>query len=245
MFVYILFNLLFCSEELYDHTIRISLFIQNDKNQKIMLTYQVNLYRILINESATKLASSTKFRQKFCFYAPFAILLSSRGTSASGAYCHLAISAPDSCGCATNYLGGIRMLRKATAHTGSKRIAALLMCALLTLSLAACGGASGTSSSSTPPDSSSAPGGAPAAEGTTQITVWLGSWWADEAPRIEQEFAQANPGYTAKIELMRSTTMLKTRHLDSRRELPRCPRPGHPDDPDAGEPEPAHGRWTT
>lgn len=36
--------------------------------------------------------------------------------------------------------------------------------------------------------------------GTSLVTAWLGSWWADEIPRIQDEFAAANPGYEVKIE---------------------------------------------
>ena len=39
------------------------------------------------------------------------------------------------------------------------------------------------------------------AEDTTEITVWLGSWWADEVEWIEAQFAADNPGYTCHIEL--------------------------------------------
>ncbi len=32
------------------------------------------------------------------------------------------------------------------------------------------------------------------------ISAWLGSWWADEIPAIQEKFAAANPGYEVKIE---------------------------------------------
>jgi len=38
--------------------------------------------------------------------------------------------------------------------------------------------------------------------GATGITVWLGSWWEEEAERLKSEFEADNPGYTVKIELM-------------------------------------------
>lgn len=38
--------------------------------------------------------------------------------------------------------------------------------------------------------------------GTTEVTVWLLSWWEKEVERLEREFAEENPGYTAKIELV-------------------------------------------
>ncbi|MFA9381614.1 MAG: ABC transporter substrate-binding protein [Acetanaerobacterium sp.] len=92
------------------------------------------------------------------------------------------------------------MSRKVTAPIGFKRIVALLLCAIMALSLVACSTPNSPSSSALPGDSD--PSATPAEGDATQITVWLGSWWADEAPRLEEEFAKANLGYTAKIELM-------------------------------------------
>lgn len=40
------------------------------------------------------------------------------------------------------------------------------------------------------------------AKAPTEVTVWLLSWWEKDRERIMKEFAEANPGYTAKIELM-------------------------------------------
>lgn len=37
-------------------------------------------------------------------------------------------------------------------------------------------------------------------KGGSHVTAWLGSWWADEIPRLEKEFAEENPGYTVSIE---------------------------------------------
>ena len=36
----------------------------------------------------------------------------------------------------------------------------------------------------------------------TEITVWLLSWWENEVDRLQKEFAEENPGYTCKIELV-------------------------------------------
>ena len=39
------------------------------------------------------------------------------------------------------------------------------------------------------------------AEETSNVTIWLGSWWEGEKEWIEKEFAEQNPGYTCTIEL--------------------------------------------
>lgn len=101
------------------------------------------------------------------------------------------------------------MLRKTTSHFGLKNIVALSLCAATALSLCACGGSS-AGTPAAPASSAPAAGSeaaqassAPAApEGTQQITVWLGSWWEGEAERLTKEFAEENPGYSVKIELM-------------------------------------------
>jgi len=36
---------------------------------------------------------------------------------------------------------------------------------------------------------------------TTEVTVWLGSWWGNDVEWIQKQFAEDNPGYTCKIEL--------------------------------------------
>lgn len=39
------------------------------------------------------------------------------------------------------------------------------------------------------------------AEDTTEITVWMGSWWSGQVDWMQEQFAKDNPGYTCKIEL--------------------------------------------
>ncbi len=39
------------------------------------------------------------------------------------------------------------------------------------------------------------------AESTSNVTIWLGSWWEGEKEWIEKDFAAENPGYTCNIEL--------------------------------------------
>jgi multiple sugar transport system substrate-binding protein len=39
-----------------------------------------------------------------------------------------------------------------------------------------------------------------AAAGPVTLNVWMGSWWADQAPKIAAEYARVKPGVTVKIE---------------------------------------------
>jgi multiple sugar transport system substrate-binding protein len=67
-----------------------------------------------------------------------------------------------------------------------KRVVALFTIACMAITLASC---------------SSSPKSSATSSGSKNVTVWLGSWWKDQVPSIEKNFAQDNPGYTVKIQL--------------------------------------------
>jgi len=63
----------------------------------------------------------------------------------------------------------------------SKRLVAMILCLILALSLPLLAIAESSD--------------------TTEITIWMGSWWENEVDWIQEQFAKDNPGYTCKIEL--------------------------------------------
>jgi len=86
-----------------------------------------------------------------------------------------------------------------------KAIAIIAVLSILALVFSACGNKqteqqAETTAAATKPAETKEETKAETPTGKTVVSAWLGSWWADEIPAIQEKFASANPGYEVKIE---------------------------------------------
>lgn len=101
------------------------------------------------------------------------------------------------------------LYRKNKMNSRFWRMTALLLSMIMMLSMCACGSGVGQEAAPAPAESAAAPESSDAQQAeaaasgeTIEVTVWLLSWWENEVDRIQKEFAEENPGYTCKIELV-------------------------------------------
>ena len=83
------------------------------------------------------------------------------------------------------------------------RTAGAVLAGVMALSLAGCGGSAPVQESSAPKQETQAQTEAQAAAGEPEeLTIWMGSWWEDQIPKIVEAYKAVEPNVNLTIEAL-------------------------------------------